>query len=161
MNWQVRPMTPGDWAMVAIIYKDGIDSQIATFKNSLPTQEEWYASHLPQGRLILENEQEEICGFACLSSFRSAKAYHGVAEVSIYIADDWQNQGAGTYLLRQLMEAAKKAGFWSLTSWIFVQNEPSIRLHKSCGFHEIGIYPKAAKKNGEWIDLVIMEHRLE
>lgn len=160
MNWKVRPMTPGDWAMVAIIYKEGIDSQIATFQNALPTQEAWYSSHLPQCRLILENAQEEICGFACLSKFRTPDAYRGIAEVSIYIGGDWQNQGAGGYLLNKLAEEAKKEGFWSLTSWIFLQNEPSIRLHKTCGFHEIGIYPKAAQKNGEWVDLSIMERRL-
>jgi Sortase and related acyltransferases len=153
-------MTSGDWAMVAMIYKEGIDSRMATFKETLPTQEEWFQGHLPQCRLILENENGQICGFAALSKMRSLDAYHGFAELSIYIANDCQKQGGGLFLLQSLCEEAQKAGFWTLLSWIFLKNQPSVSLHEACGFRKVGIHEKAAQLDGEWLDILVMEKRL-
>lgn len=160
MNWKTRPLTPGDWAMIAAIYQEGIDGRMATFRTSLPTQEHWFSAHLPECRLILENEQNKICGFAVLSKMRGLEAYHGFVEVSVYTANECQRKGGGAFLLNQLLKEAQKSGFWTLTSWIFLKNEPSLRLHKSCGFREVGIHEKAAQLDGEWLDVVIMEKRL-
>lgn len=160
MNWKIRHLTPGDWAMIATIYQEGIDSRIATFRTSLPTQEQWFSAHLPECRLILENEYEQICGFAVLSKMRGLEAYHGFAELSVYVANECQGQGGGAFLLNELIKKAKEAGFWTLVSWIFVKNEPSIRLHESCGFRKVGVHEKAAALDGEWLDVVILEKRL-
>ena len=160
MNWKVRPMTPGDWAMVAHIYKEGIESRLATFRSTLPTQEDWYGSHMPEGKLILENDQGHICGFTCLTKPRSSCAYTGFAELSIYVANDCQGRGGGKFLLNALADEAKKLGFWTLVAWIIRKNEPSIKLHKACGFREVGYHEKAGKLDGEWQDIVIVEKKL-
>ena len=159
MNWTTRPMTPGDWAMVAFIYSEGIASRIATFTTVLPTQEQWSASHMPEGRLILENEAGQICGFACLTQPRGCCSYWGFAELSIYMANDCQNQGGGKVLLQALIEETEKLGLWTLVAWIFAKNEPSVRLHNSVGFREVGIHERAGKLDGEWQDMVVLEKR--
>lgn len=159
MNWTTRQMTPGDWAMVSFIYSEGIGSRIATFTTQLPIMEEWFASHINTGRLILENEDGQICGFTCLNLPRNNPAYKGFAELSIYIADEWQGKGAGKFLLNALIEESEKQGIWTLSAWIFKKNEPSIKLHKACGFREVGYHEKIGKLDGEWIDVVVMEKR--
>ena len=159
MNWTTRPMTPGDWAMVSFIYSEGISSRIATFTTAMPTLEEWFGTHMNVGRLILENEQGQICGFTCLTQPRGCCSYGGFAELSIYVADEWQGKGAGKFLLNALIEESEKQGIWTLASWIFKKNEPSIKLHKACGFREVGYHEKIGKLDGEWIDIVVMERR--
>ena len=102
MNWTTRQMTPGDWAMVSFIYSEGISSRIATFTTTMPTLEEWFGAHMNIGRLILENEQGQICGFTCLTQPRGCCSYGGFAELTIYVADEWQGKGAGKFLLNAL-----------------------------------------------------------
>ncbi|MBP9484180.1 MAG: N-acetyltransferase, partial [Negativicutes bacterium] len=74
-------------------------------------------------------------------------------------ANDCQNQGGGKVLLQALIEETEKLGLWTLVAWIFAKNEPSVRLHKSVGFREVGIHERAGKLDGEWQDMVVLEKR--
>ena len=56
-----------------------------------------------------------------------------------------------------LLEAVKPAGSWKLVARIFVENHASRRLMASMGFHEVGIYEKHGKLDGQWRDVVIVE----
>ena len=75
------------------------------------------------------------------------------AEVSIYIGSKYKGQGVGTVLLQDLIKSSEENGFWTLQSGIIRENLASIKLHKKCGFREIGIREKVGKINNEnWLD---------
>lgn len=56
------------------------------------------------------------------------------AEVAIAVADDWQGQGLGGELLRQLVERARLAGLYALIATILSENRVAPRLARSTGF---------------------------
>lgn len=56
MNYELREMLPEDEARVLEIFQQGIDSGIATFETTVPSDEVWGMDYLNDCRWILENE---------------------------------------------------------------------------------------------------------
>ncbi|MFW2487821.1 N-acetyltransferase family protein [Clostridium chromiireducens] len=159
MNYTIEEMKKSDWEEVAKIYFEGINTGIATFQNSIPTFEEWDNGHVVSCRLVARSE-EKVLGFAALSPTSSRAVYSGVAEVSIYIGENYRGLGIGQSLLLNLIRLSEENNFWTLQSGIIRENAASIELHKKCGFREIGIRENVAKMdNGVWHDTVLMERR--
>jgi len=104
--------------------------------------------------------ENNVIGWAALSSVSSRCVYAGVAEVSIYVSKASQKRGVGTALLMELIRRSEKEGFWMLQSGIIRENIASIELHKKCGFREVGYRERLWKmKDGKWHDVVLMERR--
>lgn len=160
MEYFIRKMEGKDWESVARIYKQGIESGISTFRKDLPDQESWENSHLKTCRFTLCHNDGSIAGWAALSSTSSRIDYCGVTEVSIYIDKVHQGKKLGEFLLNKIKEEAEKNGIWTLQSSIFQINEASLKIHRKCGFREVGYREKIAKdKNNIWQNTVLMEYR--
>ena len=157
-NRSTRGMTPDDWPDVARIYEEGIQTGNATFETRVPEWEEWDAAHLEACRLVME-EDGVILGWAALSPVSRRQVYRGVAEHSIYVADAARGRGVGTGLLGSLVEVSEEAGFWTLQTAIFPENETSISLHEKHGFRVVGIRERLGCHHGRWRDVVLMERR--
>ncbi len=153
-----RPMTPGDWYAVANIYKEGIDTGNATFTPETPTWEEWNADHLEPCRIVAEADNN-IVGWAALLPVSNRDVFRGVAELSIYIANNYKNKQVGSGLMKQVIAQSEKNGFWLLQSGIFPENKASIHLHEKSGFRIVGYREKIGEMNGIWRDIVFMERR--
>src|SRR5882724_12578832 len=113
MDVRIEAMTPTDWDHVRLIYLEGIATGQATFETQAPSWEAWDASHLPFARLV-GREDETNVGWAALSPVSSRRAYSGVAEVSVYVAESRRGAGLGRQLLEALITAADENGIWSL-----------------------------------------------
>jgi L-amino acid N-acyltransferase YncA len=159
MDYKTYEMTQADWDQVANIYLEGIKTGVATFTSEVPTFENWDNSHISSCRLVARLG-DNVLGWGALSPTSSRCVYEGVAEVSIYISEKYKGQGVGSALLKGLIKSSEENGFWTLQSGIIRENLASIKLHKKCGFREIGIREKVAKMNNkEWLDVVLMERR--
>lgn len=155
---EIRKIEVGHYPQVAAIYLQGIATGVATFQTVATDWEAWDKSHLPICR-IAAFENNQMTGWAALSPVSSRCVYTGVAEVSIYIAENFRGKGVGKILLSKLIEESEAAGFWTLQSGIFAENTGSIKLHEQCGFRIIGYREKIGKKEDVWKDNIIMERR--
>lgn len=158
MKIQTRPMQSSDWPYVRSIYKQGIKTGLATFEANVPSWEEWDQRHLPICRLVTEYENQ-VVGWAVLTAVSHRQVYVGVAEESVYVAEDVWGKGIGKILLQELIKETEKNGIWTLQAVIFPEHEASIALHESCGFRTVGYREKIGSLNGEWRDTVLMERR--
>jgi L-amino acid N-acyltransferase YncA len=154
----IREMQPVDWEAVRSIYAEGIDTGHATFETETPSWEDWDASHLPCARLVA-HIGEAVVGWAALSSVSSRKAYAGVAEVSVYVAQDHRGAGFGRQLLEALILDSERNGIWSLLAVMFPENAGSVAMHRRCGFREAGRRERIGKLNGVWRDTIQLERR--
>jgi L-amino acid N-acyltransferase YncA len=155
---EIKNFTKQDYFQVAEIYKQGIETGIATFQNDIPDWESWDKSHLANCRIAVF-EGSEMAAWAAITPVSSRCVYAGVGEVSIYVATNFRGKGVGEILLNYLIKESEKEGLWTLQSGIFAENIGSINLHKKCGFRQIGYREKVGQKNGVWKDNVIMERR--
>ena len=151
-------MQVADWPDVKAIYLEGIATGQATFETEAPDWERWHSGHLDIGRLVARID-DKVVGWVALSPVSSRCVYAGVAEESIYIAASARGQGVGKALLTALIELSEQAGIWTLQAGMFPENTGSVRLHKSCGFREVGRRERIGQMNGLWRDTLIMERR--
>ncbi|MEQ8928182.1 MAG: N-acetyltransferase family protein [Fulvivirga sp.] len=155
---QIISLVESIYPDVAQIYQQGIDTGIATFETKVPTWVEWDKSHLPYGRLVAV-EDNTVLGWAALSPVSSRCVYGGVAEVSIYLAEQARGKGIGKKLLNALIATSEENGIWTLQAGVFPMNKASIALHEKCGFRMIGYKERIGQLNGQWIDNILLERR--
>lgn len=156
---ELREFQTGDWNEVCRIYRQGMESNLATFESEVPSYAKWDAGHLPFGRLVAE-ECGGVVGWVALSPVSARSCFRGVAEVSIYVAEEAKHGGIGTRLLNGVIDASQQNGLWTLQSVVMRNNEPSLALHRKCGFRVVGIREKIARDPcGNWRDTVLLERR--
>jgi L-amino acid N-acyltransferase YncA len=153
----VRDLRDDDWPAVRAIYEDGIRSGHATFETEPPTWERWDAAHRDV-RLVAERDGR-VVGWAALSPVSSRCCYEGVGEVSVYVAEEARGAGLGRALLDELVRRSEQAGYWTLNAGVFPENEASLRLHRACGFREVGKRERLGRLHGVWRDVVLLERR--
>lgn len=155
----VRPLNASDWQRVSEIYRQGIETGHATFELEVPSWDEWDRGHIEEPRLVVETGDIGVVAWAALSPVSRRAVYRGVAEHSIYVADEARGSGIGKMLLVTLVEKSEEAGFWTLQTAIFPENLPSIALHEAVGFRVIGVRERIGSHHGKWRDVVLMERR--
>jgi len=155
---EVRQMTADDYEKVVRIYEQGIKTENATFRTEALPYEEWTHHHHEHSRLVAI-EGEQLLGWVALSPFSSIPAYDGVAEISLYIAEEARGKGVGTRLMEDVIESSEVAGIWTLQSQVFPENKASLRLHERFGFREVGRRERIGRLGGRWRDTVLLERR--
>ena len=158
MKFYIESMHSKHWLSVKRIYQEGIDTGVATFEVNTPEWQIWDKNHLPDCRLVVQ-VGNRIIAWAALSPVSDRCVYGGVAEVSIYVAQNSRSKGVASSLLKALIEESEKSGIWTLQAGIFPENIASIKLHLKCGFVQVGIRKKLGKLNGIWRDVVLLERR--
>jgi L-amino acid N-acyltransferase YncA len=154
----LRAFLPGDWPAAARIYWDGVRSGLATFETEVPDWDDWDAEHLDEPRLVA-TVWDDVVGWAALSPVSSRRCYRGVAENSVYVAEDQRGLGTGRLLLDTLVRRAEGAGIWTVQASVFPENRASVALHLRCGFRIVGVRERIGKRDGLWRDTLLLERR--
>jgi L-amino acid N-acyltransferase YncA len=158
MSSSIVPLEAAHWDEVARIYAQGIATGNATFETEVPSWEAWDASHLADHRLVALRDGE-VAGWAALSHVSDRCVYGGVAEESVYVAEEARGQGVGGELLEALIASSESAGIWTIQTGIFPENEASVRLHERVGFRIVGTRERLGRLNGVWRDVLLLERR--
>jgi phosphinothricin acetyltransferase len=151
-------MRRGDWPRVAEIYAEGIATGLSTFETEVPSWESWDADHLPDHRLVAA-DGTDVLGWAALSRVSIRPVYRGVAEASVYVAEEARGRGVGEVLLRALLEGADAAGIWTVEAVVFPENAASVAMLESCGFRVVGLRERLGEREGRWRDVLLLERR--
>jgi L-amino acid N-acyltransferase YncA len=154
----VDVMNSADWANVSAIYLEGIATGNATFETITPSWEEWDRAHLPYGRLVAR-QGRTIAGFAALSRVSQRSCYAGVAELSVYVAGWARGKRVGSALMQAAIEAAERAGIWTIQGSVFPENVASLKLCEAHGFRRVGTREKIGRLGDTWHDTVLVERR--
>ena len=159
MDIKIRPMVKDDWQMVSEIYKQGIESNMATLEYLCPPFDEWDAEHKKVGRFVAE-KNGEVVGWIALSEISGCEAYKGVCEVSIYVDMDERHTGIGEALVKNEVSFADDNNIWTLQATVLDENEAGIQLFEKCGFRRVG-YSKmiGIDKFRHWRNTILLEKR--
>ena len=153
----LRELRPEDWTAVRAIYEEGMRGGNATFETEPPSWERWDGTH-SELRLVAERG-EVIVGWAAISPVSDRCCYEGVGDVSVYVAEVARGSGVGRALLGELVTRSERAGYWTLNAGVFPENDASIRLHRACGFRQVGVRERLGQLHGVWRDVILLERR--
>jgi phosphinothricin acetyltransferase len=185
---QIRLAIEADLSAIVDIYNAAIPTRLATADLEPITVESrlpWFRSHgdrypvwvitdrLPNSPPLLRgaggdqtNDQtgnyqnQQIMGWLSLQMFYGRPAYQKTAEVSIYIAPNYQGKGLGKKLLDQAIASCPKLDISKLVGFVFAHNTASCRLFKSFGFEEWGFLPQIAELDGQEQSLIILGRKI-
>ncbi len=162
---RIRDAAEADLAAIVEIYNSTIACRSVTADLepvSVASRVEWFHCHTPDQRPLWVVECEgEIAGWLGFQDFYTARrAYDITAELSIYIAPAYRQQGIGRKLLQHAIARSPSLGIKNLVGYIFASNTASLRLFASFGFEQWGYLPGIAEFEDTVCDLVIMGRRV-
>jgi phosphinothricin acetyltransferase len=160
----IRLARPGDAEAVRAIYNTEVTGSTVTFDiepRSHAQQVAWIERH--QGvhpAVVAVDQAGEVAGFGSLSPFRDRAAYATTVEDSVYVAGNRRGEGVGRLLLDELVLLATRQGFHTVIARSSGDNEPSIAMHRACGFVLVGVEREVGRKFGRWIDVAVLQRML-
>ncbi|MBW4522370.1 MAG: GNAT family N-acetyltransferase [Scytolyngbya sp. HA4215-MV1] len=160
----LRDAVEADLATIVAIYNAAIPSRIVTADTepiSVASRHAWFHQHHPEQHPLWVVECDgELAGWLGFQPFYGRPAYCMTAEISLYIAPNYQRQGIGRYLLATAIERCPSLGIKTLLGFIFAANQPSLRLFKQLQFQQWGYLPAIAELDKVEQDLVIVGLRI-
>lgn len=160
---RLRLAASGDAEAIRAIYNREVTGGTATFDvvpRTAAEQLAWLARHQGAHPAVVAVDGETVLGFGSLSPFRDRHAYATTVEDSVYVDHARRGAGVGRAVLEELLGLAVQHGFHAVIARIVGQNEPSIALHRGCGFELVGTEREVGRKHGRWLDVVELQRLL-
>lgn len=167
----IRNATLEDIPAITAIYNEAVENGKAIWNEVLVGDEDrvdWWRERTGKGYpvLVVEDDEEdsasagEVVGYATYAGFRDYHGYRYTVEHSVYIRADQRGKGIAMPLMEKLIDRAREGGQHVLVAAIEGENQPSIRLHEKLGFTRVGEMKEVGIKFGQWLDLVLMQLKL-
>jgi L-amino acid N-acyltransferase len=165
-----RDATDDDLPAILAIYNDVILTTDAVWADDpvgLDDRRAWLELRHSLGYPVLVaaddtgNGDDTVLGFASFGDFRSFPGYRRTVEHSIHVTASARGRGIGSILLPVLIERARALGKHVMVGAIDGRNDGSVRFHERFGFQLVGRMPQIGMKGGRWLDLVLVQRRLD
>ena len=156
----LRPATPCDAAAILAIYAPYVENTTVSFELPAPSLVEFtarIAEICAEYPYLVAEENGVIVGYAYAHRHKERAAYGWNAELSVYLAPDFQGRGIGKRLYRALMELLARQNVRNVYGCVTMPNEKSAALHHSLGFTDAGIWHNSGFKFGAWRDVAWFE----
>jgi phosphinothricin acetyltransferase len=157
---EIRKAVPLDVPAITKIYNEAILTTTATFDikpKTVASQRNWFKAHGKRNPVLVAVVDGKVVGWVSLSEYSARCAYADTVELSLYIKEEFRNQGVGKRLMTAVLAEGQKAGLHSVISRIAGGNDISIHLHKQFGFQDVGMMKEVGNKFGKLLDVYIMQ----
>jgi phosphinothricin acetyltransferase len=160
----IRPAATADAVAIASILNAFVSTTTIEWTDTKQTADsilEWLDGH---ETVLVADERGEVVAVAAFGWFRDIvkrPGYRFTVENTIHVREDRWRSGVGQKLLRALIDEARASGKHAMVAAIDAANEASIRFHERLGFVEVARMPEVGTKFGRWLDLILLELRLD
>ena len=154
----VRPGDEQDLPALTAIYNHFVEHTVTTFDVETFTvdqRREWLGHYAPTGRhrLLVGEVDGVVAGYATSGPLRAKPAYAHSVETTIYCDPAMTGRGLGTALYSRLLDLLATEDVHRAFAGVALPNDASERLHRGCGFRELGTYTEVGFKHGRWVDV--------
>lgn len=156
----IRAAKPADLSHIKALWNAMIRETTATFTTIEKTDADMEALLATRRQAFLVAELHGVCaGFISWGSFRAGPGYAHTAEHTIITATP--QRGTGRALMQAAMTQAQSAGIHVLVGGISGENASAIAFHSRLGFAKSGHLSQVGRKDGRWLDLILMSRLLD
>ncbi|WP_147103568.1 GNAT family N-acetyltransferase [Tateyamaria sp. syn59] len=152
----IRAATPDDAGWIADIWNDVILHTQITFTTTPKRRSD--VEDLIDTRAVLVLPDQG--GFATYGPFRGGPGYAATVEHTILLAPRAHRRGQGRALLSALEDRADAEGHHVMVAGISGTNAAAIAFHTAVGFRKVAHMPEVGRKDGMWLDLILMQKKL-
>ncbi len=154
----IRPAQAADAADICRISNDIIRHSLITFTTMDRSPEATrQVIEAGEGAFLVAVEGDTVLGFASYGEFRKGPGYAHTKELSIQLAPQARGRGLGRKLMAELESRARAADVHVLVAGISSANPESVTFHAALGFSEVARMPEVGRKQGQWLDLILMQ----
>jgi L-amino acid N-acyltransferase len=160
----VRPATGADAVEVGTLLDALLATTTIEWTETPRTAAEvrgWMGAHEV---VLVAEDAGEVVGVAAFGWFRDVVKWPGyrfTVEHSVHVREDRWGSGVADALMHALLDAARESGKHTMIAAVDSANEASIRFHTRLGFVEVARMPEVGAKFGRWLDLVVLQLRLD
>ena len=156
----IRAAGTQDAAEIAAIWNDMIRDTLFTFTTEQKTDAGIVAMIADRPGAVWVAQTDRIVGFVTYAQFRTGPGYLSSVEHSIVLGDGARGQGVGRALMDQACLSAAQQGRHIMVAGISSANIGGVAFHAAMGFQQVGRMPEIARKDGQWLDLILMQKML-
>jgi phosphinothricin acetyltransferase len=160
----IRLATERDLDDIRAIYDHYVATSTCTYQLSAETphaRATWFASHGPRHPVIVAEIDGAIVGWGSLSVHNPREGYARTVDDSLYVRHDFHRRGVGRAILADLIERARSLDHHVVVAGVDAEQTPSLALHASFGFREVGRFREVGFKFGRALDVVYLQKVLE
>ena len=157
----MRDAGPADAAGVAAVFEPYVHGSVATFETEPPSVDAWADRLAAEFPFVVLTVDEEVKGYAYASPWRPKPAYRYTVETTVYLAADVTGRGHGRRLMTELLKRCKENGYRQAIAVVVASpEEPSMGLHRSLGYENVGRLRKVGWKHDQWLDTLLLQREL-
>lgn len=153
----IRPVTAADASAIAAIYNHYVTDTIITFETE-PVSAETIATRIGSVTgggypwLVAEHDGE-VVGYAYGGLWKERTAYHGISEITLYLAPSATGKGVGKQLYGELLPLLQAQGLRGVMAVIALPNDASVAIHERFGLTQAGLFKRVGVKFDQEIDV--------
>lgn len=153
----IRPARRKDARAIAALWNIMIRDSLATFTTVEKIEEEIADLITARQGTFWVAEGERFDGFATFGAFRPGPGYSATMEHTVVLAQSAQGRGLGRALMAEVEKGVRAAGGHVLIAGISSANPGAVAFHSRLGFQQTAHMPQVGRKNGQWLDLILMQ----
>lgn len=154
----LRAARPEDAPAIARITNQIITDTLITFTTTLRNPADIAADIHARGPAYLVAQRgDAVAGFCTYGPFRSGPGYAATVELTIQLAPEARGHGAGRMLMERLIAVAQSQNKHVMVAGISSANSQGLAFHSAMGFTETGRMAEVGRKQGQWLDLILMQ----
>jgi len=157
---KIRDAVEADLPAIIDIYNAAVATRMSTAQLepvTIESRRDWLGDHTPDRHPFWVIEYDgAVAGWLTFKEFIPRCAYHGTAEVSVYVDEKFRRRGIARKLLEEAIARAGSLEINAMVGLIFAHNQPSLKLFEQLGFERWGLLPRIARLDNIERDLTIM-----
>jgi len=157
---EIRPAVEADAERIADLWNEMIRDTLWTFTTAEKTTAQIVTLMEGVGDVFVAETDNQIVGFATYSQFRTGPGYANSMEHSIVVSEHHTGQKLGDRLLLAVEKDAREKGFRTMIGGISSANPRGEAFHARLGYTHMGTLKEVGFKNGQWLDLILMQKML-
>lgn len=160
----IRPATAADVHSITTLQNALLATTTIEWRDAPHSSDDvldWLDAH---DVVLVAEEGGEVVGVAAFGPFRDIverPGYRFTVENSVHVREDRWGSGVGRELMLALIDEARARGKHMMIAAVDGENVGSVRFHERLGFVEVARLPELGAKFGRWLDLVLLQLRLD
>ncbi len=161
----IHDVSEVDYQSIADIYNEYILQGSATMEEKIYDFQRvkvWLQGFNNREKLlVLKNAYGKVIGWGVIKNYSDREGYRTTCETSVYLTANEKRKGYGTLLKKRLISECISMGYHHIVGKIFATNTASIQYNLNLGYQIVGRQNEIGFKNGEWVDVVIMQYLIK